>query len=323
MAKNGGATMSALHETLTEYLVTRRALGTQLKWPESSLRKFVDFVESNGAEYLTTELALRWALQPVGAQRATHAGRLRIVRGFAVWLQALDKRTQVPPQRLIPAKYRRPTPHIYSDRELTALITAAGQLRSRSGLRSATFTTLLGILAATGLRPGEALALDLDDVDLVGGLLAIRESKFGKSRIVPLAKSTRIALASYATFRDTVRPRRDTRAFLVSDRGVRLGASAVRKMFAKLCQTVGLRPRQQPHRSGRGPRLQDIRHAFATRRLIEWYRAGLDVDRMMPRLSTYLGHTSSVETYWYIQAVPELLHLATERQESSVHGGVR
>jgi integrase len=315
--------MSALHEALTEYLATRRALGTQLKWPESSLRKFVDFVESNGAKYVTTELALRWALQPVNVQRATHAGRLRIVRGFAAWLQALDKRTQVPPQRLLPARCRRPIPHIYSNSELSALMTAAGQLRSRSRLRSATFKTLLGILAATGLRPGEALGLDLGDVDLVEGILNVRESKFGKSRLVPMTESTRIALASYATFRDTARPRRDTPAFLVSNRGARLGASAVRKMFSKLCQTVGLRPRQHPRRSGRGPRLQDIRHTFATCRLIEWYRAGFDVDRLMPRLSTYLGHTSSVETYWYIQAVPELLRLATERQKFSVRGGTR
>ncbi len=314
--------MSALHDALTEYLATRRALGTQLKWPESSLRRFVDFVESTGAEFLTIELALRWAVQPMGVQRATHAGRLRIVRGFAAWLQVSDKRTQVPPPGLLPAKYRRPPPHIYSARELTALMAAAGQLRSASGLRGATFKTLLGLLAATGLRPGEALALDLADVDLVGSLLIVRESKFGKSRFVPLEESTRNALAAYATFRDSVLPRRDTPAFLVSARGLRLGASAVRRMFSKLCQAVGLRPRQHPRRSGRGPRLQDIRHSFATRRLVEWYRAGLDVDRLMPRLSTYLGHTSPVETYWYIQAVPELLRRATERLESFVSGDV-
>ncbi|MHB8876921.1 MAG: tyrosine-type recombinase/integrase [Myxococcaceae bacterium] len=315
--------MSALHDALTEYLAARRALGTRLKWPESSLRRFVDFIESEGAEFLTTELALRWAVQPVGVQRATHAGRLRIVRGFAAWLQATDKRTQVPPQRLLPAPNRRPAPHIYSDGELAKLTAAAGQLRSASGLRGATFKTLLGLLAATGLRPGEALALDIGDVDLAGGILTVRASKFGKSRFVPMEESTRAALATYAAFRDRVRPRRDTQAFLVSARGTRLGASAVRRMFAKLGQKVGLRPGQPPRRSGRGPRLQDIRHTFATRRLVEWYRAGLGVDRLIPRLSTYLGHGSPVETYWYIQAVPELLRLATERLESSVHGAGR
>jgi integrase len=314
--------MSALHGALTEYLATRRALGTQLKWPESSLRRFVDFVAAEGAEVVTTELALRWAVQAKDVQRATHARRLAIVRGFAVWLLATDARTQVPPQRLLAAAHRRPTPHIYSDRALADLMAAAGHLRSASGLRGTTFQTLLGLLAATGLRPGEALALDLGDVDLVGAVLAVRESKFGKSRFVPLEESARAALSAYATFRDTVRPRRQTPAFLVTAQGTRLGASAVRGTFATLCQTVGLRPRRH-RRSGRGPRLQDIRHTFATRRLVEWYRAGLDVDRRMPRLATYLGHVSTVETYWYIQAVPELLRLATDRLERVAHGDVR
>jgi integrase len=202
-------------------------------------------------------------------------------------------------------------------------MTAAGRLRSASGLRPATFRTLLGLLAATGLRPGEALALDVADVDLVGGVLTIRESKFGKSRFVPLEDSTRAALAAYARIRDTVRPCRETPAFLVTVRGSRLGSCATRRTFAMLCQAVGLRPRLHPRRIGRGPRLQDLRHSFATRRLIEWYRAGLDVDRLMPRLATYLGHVGMAETYWYIQAVPELLRLATERLEATARGGVR
>jgi integrase len=196
---------------------------------------------------------------------------------------------------------------------------ATSQLRSASGLRSATFKALLGLLTATGLRPGEALALDIGDVDLVGGILTIRESKFGKSRFVPVEESARTALAVYATFRDAVRPLRDSLAFFVTARGSRLEASTVRRTFATLCQTVGLRPRYA-RRIGRGPRLQDMRHSFATRRLVEWYRAGLNVGRLMPRLATYLGHGSMVETYWYIQAVPELLRLATERLEAVASG---
>jgi len=315
--------MSALHDALTEYLATRRALGTQLGWPESSLRRFVDFVEAQGMEFVTTEIAVRWAVQSVGVQRATHARRLGIVRGFAAWLQATDARTQVPPQGLLPAGQRRPAPYIYSDREIADLMAAAGRLRSASGLRRATFRTLLGLLAATGLRPGEAIALDVDDVDLVDGVLAVRESKFGKSRFVPLEESARAALAAYAKFRDTVRPCRDTPAFLVTGQGSRLRPSATRRTFATLCQVVGLRPRLHARRIGRGPRLQDIRHMFATRRLIEWHRAGLDVDRLMPRLATYLGHVHMAETYWYIQAVPELLRLVTERLEAAGRGAVR
>ncbi|HEY6004045.1 MAG TPA: tyrosine-type recombinase/integrase [Anaeromyxobacter sp.] len=157
----------------------------------------------------------------------------------------------------------------------------------------------------------------------MGGVLTVRESKFGKSRFVPLEEAARAALAAYAKFRDTVRPCRDTPAFLVTGRGTRLGADAAQRTFAALCQAVGLRSRLHARRIGRGPRLQDLRHTFATRRLVEWYHAGLDVDRLMPRLATYLGHGSTANTYWYIQAVPELLRLATERLEAAARGGLR
>lgn len=315
--------MSPLHHALAEYLSTRRALGAQLRWPASSLRDFIDFVEAEGAQFLTTDLAMRWALKPTGVQRATHAGRLVIVRAFAVYLQAIDPRTQVPPQGLLPAGHRRPAPHIYSDGQIADLMSAAGQLRSASGLRGATFKTLIGLLVSTGLRPGEGFKLDVDDVDLVDGLLTVRESKLGKSRFVPVEESVRVALTDYSTFRDTVRSHRDSPAFFISERGSRLGASAVRRTFATLCRTTGLRPSGSPRRVGRGPRLQDLRHSFATRRLVAWYRAGLDVDRLMPRLATYLGHVRPAETYWYIQAVPELLQLATERLEAVTLGDVQ
>jgi integrase len=312
--------MSMLHDALTEYLATRRALGTQLGWPESSLRNFVDFVEAESAEFLTTELALRWTFKPVGAQRATYAGRLAIVRAFAVWLQAIDTRTQVSPQGILPRRRCRPVPHIYTEREITDLMVAAGKLRSSSGLRGATFKTLIGLMACSGLRPGEAIRLDIGDVDLVSGILTVRASKFGKSRFVPLEESARAVLVAYSAFRDTVLPRRETPAFLVTRQGSRVPGDMARRTFADLCKAVGLR--SIGHRRGRGPRLQDIRHTFATRRLVSWYRAGVDVDRLMPRLSTYLGHVSTVETYWYIQAVPELLQLATERLEQIGRGEV-
>jgi integrase len=199
---------------------------------------------------------------------------------------------------------------------------AAGRLRSCAGLRRVTFQTLIGLLAATGLRPGEALALDVADVDLVGGVMAVRDSKFGKSRFVPLDESARAALVAYAKLRDALLPCREARAFLVTERGSRLRACTTRLTFATLCQAVGLRPRIR-RRCGRGPRLQDFRHTFATTRLIEWYRAGVDVDRLMPRLATYLGHVRVAETYWYIQAIPELLRLATERLERAARGDVR
>ena len=200
---------------------------------------------------------------------------------------------------------------------------AAGELRSAAGLRCTTFQTLIGLLASTGLRPGEALALDVADVDLVGGVMSVRESKFGKSRYVPLEQSTRAALVAYAEGRDRIRPCRAAKAFLVTEQGSRLRACTTRLTFARLCQASRLRGKPKAGRCGSGPRLQDFRHTFATRRLIEWYRAGLDVDRLIPRLATYLGHARVAETYWYIQAVPELLRLATERVESVAQGGTQ
>ncbi|NCC41684.1 MAG: integrase [Gammaproteobacteria bacterium] len=311
--------MSDLHAALSEYLETRRALGTQLKWPESALRQFVDFMIARGADVVTTALALSWTFQSVALQPGTYARRLEIVRAFARWLQATDPRTEVPPPRLLPASHRRPTPHIYAKAEIAALMSAANQLDPAGGLRGATFKTLIGLLAATGLRPGEALKLDVDDVDLRDRVLVVRGSKFGKSRLVPFDPSTGAALQDYAGLRDTLLPNRQTPAFLVTSCGSRLIGSTVRRTFARLCQSVDLRPRLQG-RSGYGPRLQDLRHTFATNRLIEWYRAGLDVNRLMPWLATYLGHVSSVETYWYIQAVPELLGLASERLVTAPSG---
>jgi integrase len=184
-----------------------------------------------------------------------------------------------------------------------------------------TYVTLIGLLSATGLRPGEALALDIGDVDLQSGILAIRETKFGKSRFVPVEDSTRAALARYAKQRDALYSRRATEAFLVSERGRRVHSCAARRTFAKMSCAIGLRAPTGSRRIGRGPRLQDFRHSFATRRLIEWYRAGLDVGRELPKLATYLGHVDVGHTYWYIEAVPELLQLATERLGGHQPGG--
>lgn len=315
--------MSALHDALTDYIATLRALGTKNRWPSTSLRHFVDFVQREGAEFVTIDLAVRWATAPLGITDGTRARRLGIVRGFAGWLHATDPRTQVPPPRLLPTGQRRPRPHIFTDQEVTELTAATLALRSGTGLRRQSFATLIGLLLATGLRPGEALALDVGDVDLSSGVLSVHQSKFGRSRSVPIRESARKALVAYAAQRDEIHPQRDSTAFLTTERGARIGADAARRTFAKLCQATGLRPQTESRRSGRGPRLQDARHTFATRRLIEWYRAGRDVERLLPGLCTYLGHVRIEDTYWYIQAVPELLRLATERMEATEREGVQ
>ncbi len=305
--------MSTLHDALVQYVTVRRALGTRLAEPAATLGHFVAFLERERSSRITIALALRWAMAPQGVQRATWARRLSMVRQFATWLSAFDPQTEVPPRRLLPGRRRRNRPHIFTDAEIGGLMAEAARLRSATGLRALTYTTLIGLLASTGLRPGEALALDKSDVDLENGILSIRQTKFGKSRFVPLELSTREALQQYAERRGALclRPRSD--AFLLSERGMRVQGATARRIFATISCAIGLRTVIGRRRWGRGPRLQDFRHTFATRRLVEWYRAGLDVERELPKLATYLGHVEIGLTYWYIEAVPELLALATKR----------
>lgn len=301
----------SIRDALARYIAIRRALGTQLREPAMTLGHFVDFLEGEAAEFITADLAIQWAREHEHVQRATWARRLSMVRRFAAWLHAFDPRTEVPPKRVFNARHRRNKPYIFTDEEIGHLMVEASRLPSPKGLRALTHATLIGLLASCGLRPGEALALDIGDVDLRNGILAVRRTKFGKSRFVPIDDSTRAALAHYAGRRKELCP--PTCAFLVSERGARVRGHATRRTFAKVSCGVGLRAPTGSWRIGRGPRLQDMRHTFATRKLVEWYRAGLDVTRELPRLSTYLGHVDVSHTYWYIEAVPELLRLATER----------
>jgi integrase len=309
--------MSNLHKDLEQYLAFRRKLGTRLYEPGITLGHFVDFLENEGCQYITTELAFRWATLPKGVQTATWARRLGHVRGFARWLNATDPRNEIPNFGILNARHRRPTPYIFSDLEITQLMAAAAQLRSKAGLKSLTYVTLIGLMSSTGLRPGEALALDMSDVDLDKGILTIRETKFGKSRFVPVTDSTRAALERYKKSRQKMCRPAWAEAFLISENGKRLMSFTARRTFANLSCSIGIRTPVAGKRVGRGPRLQDLRHTFATGKLIEWYHTGIDVTRMMPTLSTYLGHGSVHATYWYIQAVPELLQLAA--QHSTVY----
>lgn len=234
--------MITLRDALSQYVALRRALGTKLQEPARTLVDFVNFMKREKATFITTELALRWAMKPQGVQRATWGRRLSMVRRFATWFSTIDSRTEVPPRRLLAGRQRRKPPHIYSDREIEHLMAEAAQLPSSSGLRPITYKTLIGLLASTGLRPQEALALNRADVDLQNGVLAIRHTKFGKSRFVPVEDSTRRALAHYAKQRDRLDRHRATDAFFVSERGQRLAPSSTRKTFARLSCAIGLRP---------------------------------------------------------------------------------
>jgi integrase/recombinase XerD len=303
--------VNRLEQALKDYLRIRRSLGFLLREPGSCLRNFVAFLQAQGASHITRELALRWAIQPTMVQPSTWAWRLGMVRRFAIWHSAAEPRTEIPPAGLLPHRYRRKPPHIYSGEEIEKLLRRTQQLPSPKGLRARTYTTLFGLLVATGMRVNEALALDQPDVDLDLGILYIRRTKFGKSRYVPVHPSAVDALKKYAAVRDRIFPAPSTLAFFISERGRRITDCMARYTFAKLSQQVGLRTSAKGH--GRGPRLHDMRHRFAACTLIHWYRAGLDVERELPKLATYLGHVHVNDTYWYLEAVPELLQLATHR----------
>ena len=211
--------MKPLEQALQDYLSIRRRLGYRLREPEGQLRNFVVFLQSERAPYITRELALRWATQPAEAQPFTWAERLRSVRRFAIWLSATEPRTEIPPAGLLPYSYRRKPPHIYSDEEIEKLLRRTQQLPSPKGLRAHTYTTLFGLLLATGMRVNEALGLDRQDVDLKVGILHIRRTKFGKSRYVPVHSSTVKALKKYNETRDRLFAAPHTPAFS-SPRGV-------------------------------------------------------------------------------------------------------
>jgi integrase/recombinase XerD len=305
--------MSALRTAFHDYLAVRRALGHKLRLEGRLLSRFVDFAERSGAEYITTELALNWATQPVNAQPSQWANRLAMVRRFARYCLPHDPRTVVPPPDLLPHHYRRVAPYIYSNEEIIRLLKAARQLPSTTGLRPHTFATLFGLYVATGLRANEALRLVRDDVDLANGVLTIRDTKFGKARFVPLHPSTQRALQRYAKIRDRLCHDPGTPYFFLSDRGKYLTYDMLRWTFVKLSHQIGLRAPGQSH----GPRLHGFRHRLAINTLLKWYRRGLDVERHLPVLSTYLGHAHITDTQWYLTATPQLLRYALRRVERS------
>jgi len=305
--------VSALREAMQQYLSLRRSLGFELIKVDSILRSFVAFAEREAAFHVTTDLALRWVKLSTAKEPATLADRLNTVRRFAIWRSAADERTEVPPKNLLPYRYQRKSPYIYSDEEIEELVRAARRLPSPKGLRGPTYATLFGLIAVTGMRISEAVSLDRQDIDFEERVLSIRESKFRKSRLVPVHVTTSDALSDYATSRDRILPKLQSAAFFVSERGTRVTQWAVRDNFAAVSRQVGIRKKIKGKRVGCGPRLHDMRHRFAARTLVDWYRAGINVECEIHKLSTYLGHAHVNYTYWYLEAVPELLELATQK----------
>jgi integrase/recombinase XerD len=301
---------------LDRYLSVRRSLGYDLRTAERRLRRFARFADQEGAPHIGTALFLRWDASLPAATTSTRSARLSAVRLFAQWLSSIDPAHEVPPRGLLPGRSQRPRPHIYSEAEIASIIAAAKTLPSIYGLRGLTCSTLFGFIAVTGLRISEALALDHDDLDVENGVLRVRRGKLGKERLLPLDSTVVAQLVGYSAERDRLLGSAPD-AFFVTCKGTRLTDCSARYNFAHACQQIGLRAHQHYCRHGRGPRIHDLRHTFAVQTMINWYRTGKDPAREMIRLTTYLGHTDPDNTFWYLEAVPELLDLAMARATSN------
>lgn len=308
--------MNAWPEAVQDYIALRRSLGFKFKNAEPDLADFSRFLNGHSADRITVSLALKWARgSSLTLQRS--AQRLSFVRGFARHRRAIDPRTEIPPVGLLPFRPKRARPYLYSDSEIRDLLMAALRLSLDDALRRWVFHTLYGLLAVSGMRIGEAMQLRLGDVDLKAGVLTIRGAKFGQSRLVPLHVSTKRALLAYRARRSRyLAGRQASDYFFVSKRGNRLMGSEVHRVFYKLSRQIGLRGPTDSH----GPRLHDFRHRFAVETLIRWYRNGVDPERRIQVLSTYLGHIHVADTYWYLTACPALMGSAVKRLEKRWSG---
>ena len=297
--------MSALSEHVADYLRFRRALGYKLERAGYLLPQFVDYLEAASTATVTADLAISWARLATNARPNHWAARLAVVRGFARYLQANDPATEIPPAGVFPARRHRPAPYLWSEQDIAGLLDTASTLPSP--LRAATYQALFGLLAVSGMRVGEAAGLDRDDLDMTSGVITIRHAKFDRPRLVPLHASTTTALTAYLGERDRLCPTPPSAALFITAIGTRLNRSDIAKTLRQLTTTMGLRT-DTVH-----PTPHQLRHSFAVRTMIDWHRAGVRIDDHIAGLSTYLGHVSPADTYWYLSASPELMALAADR----------
>lgn len=306
--------MSTLRENVTDYLATRRAMGFKVEGLSKLLLSFVAFCEARGATRVQNDLAVEWATAriKVPVNDALLARRMDAVRIFARHQHALDPATQIPPEAICSRRYRPREPNVFSEAEVLALLAAVDTLSPR--FKAVTWKTLIGLLAATGMRPGEACRLVVGDIDLASGVVQVLETKFGKSRLVFIHPTTVTVLPNYLRVRqDRVgTTARACPALFVNSRREAINPDGLGATFKQIAAAAGVTagPGHRP------PRLHDLRHTFAVTSLLEWYRGGHDVQARLPLLSTWLGHVDPASTYWYLHAVPELLACAARRLDA-------
>ncbi len=306
---NTRATMTTMVEA---YLNHRRQAGFALEIEGAQLIRFARFAEQEGHRgTLTVKLAVQWATASRHPKPLTAARRIEVLRPFARYCQQFDPTIEIPPRGLFGAAHRRLTPHIFTDAEISALLAACTHLHPPGSRRGASCATIFGLIAATGLRISEATALARSDVDLKRGLLHIQHAKFGKSRWLPLHPTTTRVLQRYVQRRNCDPLAAGTAAFFVFD----YGRSASTRSLEYAFQLLRRRLKWRARGGHPAPRIHDLRHSFVCHRLERWYAEGLDIDRHILALSTFLGHAKVTDTYWYVTATPELLAMAAQRFE--------
>lgn len=301
-----GALRSRLHRAVDDYLKLRRTLGFKLFHETWWLPDFATFLKRHGSKCITTDLALEWAMLPTNVDQSWWGRRLGAVRQFAKHHRAVDPRTEIPSRDLIPFRTPRRVPYLYSQREVGALMRAATTLPQP--ILAASYATIIGLLAATGMRVSEALNLDDADIDGARGVIVVRGAKFNKTRELPVDATTLKALLAFIRRRNRLRVNNRSSSLFISTTGARVQYTNFGNTFRRLLRAVGIQHRPSP-------RIHDLRHSFAVNTLCNWYRSGVEVDPRMPLLSTYLGHVSPNTTYWYLKATPKLVRLAAKRLE--------
>jgi integrase/recombinase XerD len=313
-------TLTSWQSRVEMYLVHRRNLGFDLALDATRLRHFARFADQiTGEDRLTVALAAQWARASNRQTPITWARRIEVLRGFAKFWQRYDATTEIPPADLFGTAHRRLVPHIFTDAELATLLQATDRLVSPQGLRPATCRTIFGLLAASGLRISEATKLTRADVDLDAGILHIREAKFHKSRLVPVHPSVAAELKSYVKLRDRIVLRPVSDCFFVRDDGKAANQAGLLYALQTLCRELGGQPRGDYSHH----RLHDLRHTFIVRSTLRSYERGIDPDRAVAALSTYVGHAKVSDTYWYFTGIPELMAIAGERFHRYAQGGER
>jgi integrase len=311
--------MRSLHQAADDYLTLRRSLGFKLREYGECLTEFVSFLKKHRSAAITNKLAVEYATRRQDEKPVSWSRRLGIIRGFARYRMGADPKTEIPPVGLLRFRSQRARPYVYSHDEIRRLMKAALTMKTQYQLQRHTYCCLFGLLAVSGLRLGEAINLQPQDVDLSAGVLTVRGAKFGKTRLVPLHPSTRAVLRDYAKHRDQLLAGHPRPYFLMTGRGKQLEKSGLSLVFRNLSRQIGIRKSGVRH----GPRLHDFRHRFAIETLLGWYRRGESVSQRMPVLATYLGHVNVSGTYWYLSSTPELLVVASKLVETRWKGVVQ